>query len=57
LSEEMEGLMSQAVEVTRTTAVGKARRPWAVATLCVITLRVYRSVMQLRHSSALGQVR
>lgn len=33
--------MAQAVEVTHITAVGKTRRPWAVATLCVVTFGVY----------------
>lgn len=33
--------MSHAVEVTHTIAAGKTRRPWAVATLCVVTLGVY----------------
>jgi len=33
--------MSQAVEVTYTNSVAKARRPWAVAILCVVTLGVY----------------
>jgi hypothetical protein len=33
--------MSQAVEVTYTSAVAKARRPWVVAILCVVTLGVY----------------
>jgi len=33
--------MSEAVEVTYTNAVAKARRPWAVAILCVVTLGVY----------------
>jgi hypothetical protein len=37
----MEGVMSYAVEVTHTATVGKTRRPWVVATLCVVTLGVY----------------
>ncbi len=36
--------MSQTVAVTHTTAVGKARRPWAVTTLCAVTLGVYALV-------------
>lgn len=33
--------MSQAIEVTHTTAVAKVRGPWVVAILCVLTLGVY----------------
>jgi hypothetical protein len=40
----MEGFMPQAIEVSHATALGKARRPWTVATLCVVTLGVYTCV-------------
>ena len=36
--------MSHAIEGTHATTVGKARRPWAVATFCVVTLGVYACV-------------
>jgi hypothetical protein len=36
--------MSYAVGVIDDTAIGKARRPWAVATLCVVTLGIYGCV-------------
>lgn len=31
-------------ELTNNTAIGKVRRPWAVATLCVVTLGIYACV-------------
>ena len=36
--------MSHAVKVGDDTAIGKARRPWAVAMLCVLTLGIYACV-------------